>query len=38
LHALTEAKLVMMDRRGRYSLAMPRETILEADVRRATLG
>ncbi len=38
LHALVEANLVTMDRRGRYRLTMPRENILEADVRRATLG
>ncbi len=38
LHTLTEAKLVVMDRRGRYRLAMPRETILESDVRRAVTG
>ena len=35
LHALTEAKLVTVDRRGRYRLALPREAILEGDVRRA---
>ena len=35
LHALTDARLVDVDRRGRYQLALPRETIQDDDVQLA---
>ena len=38
LHALADASLVDVDRRGRYRLARPPDAITESDVRRAILG
>ena len=37
LHALVDARLVVADKRGRYRLAVPRESIQDADVDRALL-
>lgn len=38
LYALNDAKLVAVDRNNRYRLAIPRESILDDDVRRAILN
>ena len=37
LHALIDARLVVADKRGRYRLAVPRESIRDTDVDRALL-